>query len=314
MQKAPGSTALFALAIPLAAGCGAATPDYLTAEKVSVPFGAIRPGGDPVAPYRELRERLKRKAAAEAGDSRFPAAVSVIPVGRGELDLVAAITPSRGIFYLAKAGPYRPDNGSTIDVPHGSLEICRFTLAWDRLPGGAYAPGPIWMGDSVPGPDCKRPDPGEPAQAAEWHGRSAEAAYSVVGRGTEAGLRVAVVRETWPRWPGWPRTHPLQPFDGGRAVEAVAREKVVRAVPADLAQPSFRAESASGRTFIGLPSRSGGSDTMCIVEGLDWADIAAPFGVRSSAARALCERLADGPRVVPAPGEARRSVSKIKAP
>jgi hypothetical protein len=301
MRRFPDLAALLALAMTLPAACGAAGPGAAADETRSVPFD----GDDPATPYRALVERLKREAAAGARDDRFAAAVGMTDVGRmGERMLIGAITPRRGVFYYTEYGPYGPGPGATVIRARSRIEVCRFTADWDRLPGGAYAPGLVWAEAALPFPDldCHRPaDPNPESTAAQWHRESADAAYSIVARGAEAGLKAAVVRETWPGRPG---SHPHQPFDGGRAASALAGrgDRIVRAIPL-LGDQDYYAETASGRSFVGLsdPSMGPGGETRCLVEGLAWPDLASSAG-RTVAAANLCRRLFDEYRAAMARG------------
>jgi hypothetical protein len=288
-----GRMVLLALATVLPTGCSAGKREPVVYEKLSVPFDGLRAHDDPATPYKDLVERLKRRAAAEArDDDRFAPVVSTPILGlRGERMLVAAITPDKGVFYYTDYGPY-PLEGPTIIRPRGEIEVCRFAVGWDRLPGGAYVPGLVWASAVVPFPDfdCTRSgDPKRPSGVAEWRRVSEGASYSVVASGGEAGLTAAIVREAWPG-----RLHgPPNPFDGGRAVAAVAgkEDRIVRAIPLSEDQ-DFHVETASGRTFVGIVDRRGNAtDARCIVEGLRWSDLASSDARRRAAATPLCQRL-----------------------
>lgn len=272
-----------------AGGCRAAQPDYLSYRRMTVPFDGLRVHDDPSTPYRELVQRLRLRAANEASDRRDRAAVSVRPWGRnGERMLVAAITPARGVFYYTEYGPYPLRGGPVVTMPRGELDVCRFTVDWDRLPGGAYAPGLMWAGVVFPGLDCTPPSREAVVTIAAWRRNSASASYRVAAIERRSGLVAWLVEE---RWTGNARS---QPLDAGRAVAAVggARDPVVRAIPVSDDQPLY-AVTRGGRTFIGLTtSDESALGRVCIVAGVAWAEIATPGGhPRMRAARELCTEL-----------------------
>lgn len=278
---------LLALAIVIPTACQAQAPARPAAEKLTVPFDGERIHSNPREPYWDLYQRLRARAAAEARDSRHEAVVSMTPAGRdGEQNLIMAITPAKGVFYYARNALDGP--GEAVR-PRSQVEVCRFTIHWGTLPKGNYAPGLIWADPFFPGLDCKARSGPDLGVVAQWHRDSAGADYKVVASGIGAGLKGAVVFESWPGL----RHRPAQPIDGGRAAAAVAGggDRIVRAIPI-FDDGSFFAETASGRTFAGFFGTVGaGGETTCLVEGLRWADLASADRARRSAADELCRRL-----------------------
>ena len=295
--------ALLAPALLLPIACHAAESDAVAFEKVSVPFDGLRPHANPGAPYNELIRRIERQAAADARDDRFAPVVSRHPAGpNGERMLIAAITPSKGVFYYAEHGPYGMRPGPTFIAARSRIEVCRFAIHWDRLSGGAYAPGIVWASLAFPDLSCTRPAVSDVSAAERWRRNAEGASYSVVARGAEAGLNGALVLE---RWPGDGAAR--QPFDGGKAVAAVVGEgeRILRAIPVS-ADLEFYAETSGGRAFVGIAGSMGSvSSTRCLVEGLRWPDLSSTDGRRRSAATTLCRRLFDDYRagLRPRPGE-----------
>jgi hypothetical protein len=315
MKKIRIRKRLLALAIFVPVACHAQQPGPIRYGKVSVPFDGLREQRDPVAPYRELTEQLKRRAAAEARDGRLEPVVSLNPAGpRGERYLISAVTPTKGVFYISEVGPYPMGPGPAVIVRRGQIDACRIEISWDRLPGGAYAPGTEWAAVKAGFPDisCKPFAGAPPSKAAEWRQRSESALYTIAGRAAGAGLKVALVREHW----AGRLEHLDQPFDGGRAVAALAGPdtRILRAT-ALFDDDAFYVETAGGRTFMGIPHRPG-RDMSCIVEGLRWQEIASAQRPRWYAARNLCaEAVSQYARSLePKPGEPGPTFTPVPPP
>lgn len=284
-----------ALILLASSGCRAERPDHLTHEIVSVPFDGRRPHDNPNAPYNALIQRLRERAAAEARDEGSDAVVSTTHWGPlGERMLIAAITPRRGVFYFSEYGPYAAGGGATVMTAREAIDVCRFTIIWDRLPGGAYAPGLAWAGLAFPDIDCRPPPGSHLATLGDWRRNSERASYAVATTERRPGLVAALVQESWPG-DGAP-----QPLDAARALAAVTgRDPVVRAIPLSEDQPLY-AVTAAGRTFIGITNsyEAAIGRRICVVEGLSWAQIAARDDRQLAAARDLCARLFQSSRAL----------------
>jgi hypothetical protein len=291
---------LSALSIIVAGtGCHAEQTGYLSYGNVSIPLEAVRAHDDPSTPFHNLVERLKDKGRAEAQDGALVPIVSTRPWGpRHDRVLVSAITPTRGVFYVSEYGPWGIERGST--APGRHINVCRFTVIWDKLPGGAYVPGILWASWAFPGVDCRAPTATDLSRLEEWRRNSERASYTVAAKGREFGLIGTVIREAWRQ------DAAAQPIDAKRAlISIIGRDApILRAIPISDDVPLY-AVTATGRTFFGMtddpPTSTRG---ICIVEGLRWSQVAATSEQsRMREAKNLCARLFRSSVMHPAEGD-----------
>jgi hypothetical protein len=272
--------------IIIAAGpaCRAQESGYLSYAKERVQLDAVRAHDDPSTPWHNLLQRLKERAKSDAGGEASAPAVDATPWGpAGAHVLVSAVTPTKGVFYISEYGPWGMERGPA--APGRQISVCRFTINWDRLPGGPYVPGLLWASWAFPNVDCRPPTAPGLSPLAEWRRNSETAAYSVAARERQSGLAATVVRETWSR------SAPVQPIDAARALTLIiaADDRVMRAVPLSQDVPLY-ARTAHGRTFFGM-TVPGNNEKVCLVEGLRWADVAGTDRPALHRARDMCAAL-----------------------
>lgn len=288
--------AAFALAsAATSTACEAKDADYLTVETISVPFDGMKFHSNPNEPYRQLVRSLRDRAAKEAGDDKFQAVMDGRHWGpRGQRQLISAVTPSKGVFYFTEYGPDHEvsGGGATVTKRRDRLNVCRFTVDWEKLPGGPYAPGLLWVGRAFPSIDCKPPPAEEVARLAEQRRQSERASYRIEAAGSTAGLKAAVVREEWRLGDHGPKP----PLDVGRAIETVLGKagQLASAVPVSHDIPAY-ARTRSGRQLFALAEQfEQWQQRTCVVEGLGWADVASGIAhPKMTAARKLCNQLFD---------------------
>lgn len=267
------------------AACHAAQPQIdERPERMTLPFHYSPGGPDPMAAFRELATELRDRARREAQDHDYEPIVQSEQMRDGSWTLISAITPRTGVFYWMLTGPYGPPGSHPILPAQESISVCRFKLSWDQVPGGPIVPGLSWATFGFPEPDCSPPGR-EIERLTEWQRARAVTPYTMLTHSSVSNVSAWLVR----------RGEAREPFDSSVGVSAIMdhSDPVVRATPiATYGWTSSFLITRSGRRFISFPDRFSHSIS-CIVEGLEWRDLAARYQRPSpmNVAQKLCEGL-----------------------
>jgi hypothetical protein len=288
-----------ALAFPVAS-CAAESPtaSFVEREIVTLPF----PSGTNIErlkqSHRDVIDLLRKRAAEEARDPKYPPQVDVYSVFPSDSSrpriIIGAVTPRKGVFYVMPLGHY----ASLDDYNNGRIErkdkidVCRMEMRWDRLPGGPIAPGFNWAGMYMSDLGCKPPPADQLAMLDEWKGRKAKPDYIVEDKVSAGEVSVTLIREVRPK--AWA----YRPFDPVAASTKMmkAGDVVTWAIP--LIDDNWTASVVAtrrGRLFAyfsdGIYARDF-QDLMCVADGLSWADIVAEPGLLGTeTARRFCQDL-----------------------
>lgn len=298
MARQPrGLIARAALGLVIAIGAGLGSParsdaqDAVVGTPISLPFASLPQDTDPTDPYRrlfaELRDRAIREVGSVPGFEPLVASSSVGP--RGEMKLIGAVTPRRGVFFMTSAGPYPPSANEPVPAST-HMQVCRIEIEWESLPGGASAQSMNWAAMHFPGLDCA-PAPENISKLQQWRLASSAASYDALADGADGELRAWLVHETLPDGSSY------RPLDIAQGVALVLEpgDAVARTVPA-LAFGWNAAVVITHRNQIitALPEEpfDNRPDRMCMVTGLPWSMIAQGYSDQIRRAQELCRSLA----------------------
>lgn len=273
-----------------ATGCTAGQTDaaspWLTREMLALPFA----GGDDVKQLRQSYDEainlLKKRAVDEARDSDVePLTVSYQAFQVDAHFVVGAITPAKGVFFLVPNRLYeaygRNSPNGRVPQRKGKIDVCRFEVQWDKLPGGPFAPGINWAAPYMPGGvACEVPSAMQLAEGIGRLDRKSRIEHQIEGETSAGSIRVVLIREvTRQAIREEPARGPIL-FDAAAAsTRLMAKgDRVVRAIPRfdeydDIASVVF---TRRGRLFAYIEPYGGSSysDTKCATEGLSWDDLA----------------------------------------